>query len=351
MKLAYPQLEQHLKKNLASVYVINSDELLLVQEAIKAIQDAAKLAGFTEYHSITPEPRCDLASLLYTDTRTISLFANKKIIILHLHQHKLTSIQGKLLADYAAKSVQDTILIIHTGKLDTKTMRAAWCLAIERTSIILAITSILAEQLPAWLIQRAKQVEMQLTPAAAKLLARLTENNSLAAGQAIEKLNLLYAGKIVDEEAIKTCISDTAHFDIFNLVDNAIQGNAADSLRILRHLIEEGIEPILILWALVREIRLLAELRSALKKELNPEKAFAILFEKHRVWGKRQLHFKNHLKNHTQIHYWQLLTQAARVDRVIKGVEKGKIEDELEKIMILLATKHHPKMVDYMSLI
>lgn len=55
MKLNYQQLEQHLNKTLASVYVVSGDELLMVNEAIQAIRDKALQQGFSERVRLSTE--------------------------------------------------------------------------------------------------------------------------------------------------------------------------------------------------------------------------------------------------------------------------------------------------------
>jgi DNA polymerase III subunit delta len=50
-------------------------------------------------------------------------------------------------------------------------------------------------------------------------------------------------------------VADSARYDVFQLAEAASAGDAARALRILLGLKSEGVEPTLILWALVRELR------------------------------------------------------------------------------------------------
>jgi len=337
MKLAHAQLIPHLlKKNLAPIYLISSDELLLAQEAVDAIRTTAISAGFTERVSIRPDSSCDLASTIHTESHSLSLFASKKIIEINFTHTKFNSTQGKIIADYALNPVIDTLLIISTAKLDTKTEKTVWCQTIEKKGVILPIWPISKEQLPQWIIQRAQKTGLQLTRDAAHHLAILVENNLLAAAQEIEKLYLLYPNpnQPLDALIIEEAVIDHSRFDIFNLIDSALIGNTSRSLHILRNLITEGIEPTLVLWVLTREIRVLADIYKQQKNNI----ALTAIFNKARVWEKRQAGFKAFLQRHTEQYCWQLLSSAAKIDRIIKGIELGHSWTELERLTIRIAT-------------
>jgi len=334
MKLTYPQLTQHLTRNLAPIYLVSGDELLLIQEAVDALRAAASKAGFSERVSTTAESQGDWTKLLYTDTHSISLFASKKLVELNLTHIKLNNTHGKIFEEYACNPLDNTLLIIITNKLDTKTEKTAWYKAIEKNGIVMPIWPVPAEQLPQWIMQRAKKINLQLTLQAAERLATLVEGNLLAAAQEIEKLSLLYPDKTLDHHAIENAVMDNARFDIFNLVDSALLGDSPRCLRILHNLAEEGIEPTLILWALTRELRILADTQKQLQQGIT----LTTLLSKARIWEKRQAGFKAFLQRHKQRDCWKLLAYAAKIDRVIKGIEMGNVWDELEAFVLASST-------------
>ncbi len=330
MKLAHQQLEQHLAKNLAPIYIVSGDELLLTQEAVDLIRGAAHKNGFTERTLITGETGVDWGKLFYSDAHSLSLFANKRILELHIAGIKPNSATSQLLQEYADNIVDDILLLIHTNKLDSKTEQSAWFKALEKKGIAISVWPIPVEQLPHWIMQRAKKAGLNVTKTAAELLATQVEGNLLAAAQEIEKLSLLPKTEIVDEKAIENAVTDNAHFDIFNLVDSALAGNQKRTLRILQNLAEEDIEPTLVLWALTRELRTLTEILQQSKQGVS----LASLFSKFRIWEKRQPNVRAFLQRHSQTSCWELLVAAAQVDRVIKGAEVGNVWDELQQLVL-----------------
>ncbi len=335
MKLAYPQLTQHLSKNVAPIYLVSSDELLLIQEAIDAIRAAAKKAGFSERVSTTAETKGDWEKLLYTDTHSRSLFSEKKIIELNLTHIKLNSTNGKVFEEYASKPLTDTLLIISTTKLDAKVEKTTWYKAIEKSGVVMPIWPISADQLPQWVMQRARKTNLQLTPQAAERLATLIEGNLLAAAQEIEKLSLLYPNQTLDHHAIENAVMDNARFDIFNLADSALLGDSLRCIRILKNLNDEGIEPTLVLWALTREVRVLADMQ----KQLQQGASLSSLFAKARIWEKRQAGFRAFLQRYKSGNCWDLLIHAAKIDRTIKGIEIGDVWNELELFVMQMTKK------------
>jgi DNA polymerase-3 subunit delta len=335
MKLSYAQLAQHLNKPLAPIYLIHGDEPLLVEETMEAIYKAAQTVGFAERISIT-ESGADWSKHLYTDTHSISLFAKKKIIYLNLNHIKLNAASGKVLEEYAHKPVLDTLVIIHSAKLDNKVEKSNWYKAIEKQGVVITIWPITPDQMPAWIMQRAKKINLTINKQDAEWLASQLEGHLLAASQEIEKLALLQPHGTLNNETIQAAVTDNARFDIFSLVDSALLGKTNRTLRILQNLTDEDIEPTLVLWALTRELRTLTELQ----KKIAEGHSLTSLFTSFRIWEKRQPNVKAALQRHKQSDFWDLLIHAAKIDRIIKGAEIGNIWDELQILAIKLSNKN-----------
>lgn len=335
MKLSYAQLAQHLSKSLAPIYLVHGDEPLFVEETMDAIYKAAQTVGYTERVSIVTDTGADWAKHLYTDTHSISLFAPKKIIYLNLNHIKLNAASGKILEEYAHKPVPDTLVILHSAKLDNKVEKSNWYKAIEKQGIVITLWPISPDQMPAWIIQRAKKINLNLTKQDAEWLASQMEGHLLAAAQEIEKLSLLQPSGTLNDQTIQTAVTDNARFDIFSLIDSALLGKTNRTLRILQNLADEDIEPTLVLWALTRELRTLAELQ----KKIAEGSALTNLFTSFRIWEKRQPNVKAALQRHKQSDFWDLLIHAAKIDRIIKGAEIGNLWDELRSLVVKISNK------------
>ena len=83
MRLRIDQLDKHLERPLAPVYVLGGDEPLQIQEARDAIRAAALEQGFDERVMLSAETGFDWGTLRsYADS--LSLFGDKRIIDLRL---------------------------------------------------------------------------------------------------------------------------------------------------------------------------------------------------------------------------------------------------------------------------
>lgn len=332
MKLSHPQLAQHLTKNLAPLYFIHGDESLLVQEAVAAIRTAAHAAGFTERVNLIAEGN-EWGKLIYESTHDLSLFGDKKVIEFNLNHVKLNVANTTFLKEYAENPLNHTVLIIFSGKLDSKIEKNAWYQAIDKIGMTLPIWPIPAEQLPQWLMQRAKKLHLNLTRECAEYMTSHVEGHLLAAAQELEKLSLLKPSGTIDLQMIESIMTDQTRFDIFQLVDNTLQGNSHRALHILKNLVNEEIEPTLILWAITRELRTLA----TIQKKLKQGASLGSLFGQFRIWEKRQPAVRAFLQRHSEEHCWYFLTNSAKIDRVIKGVEPGNIWDEFTTLLLQIA--------------
>ena len=330
MKLAHQQLEQHLATKLAPIYLVSSDEILLVQETVAQIRAAATAAGYSERIRIIIESGSDWGNQLFTHSHALSLFATKRIIELDLRNAKINQAQVEMLQSYAEHPPADTILILSSNKLDQKSEKSRWYQAIEKNSIVIQIWPITPEQLPTWILQRAKKINLTLSKSTAAFLAEQVEGNLLAAAQELEKLRLLQTTETLDEQTIENTIADNAQFDIFNLVDAMLAGNSQRSLRILNTLFAEDAEPTLMLWAISRELRTMSEIAT----QQSQGGALSSLFSKYRIWDKRQPAARAFLKRHSPDNCWKLLLSAGKIDRIIKGAELGNLKIEFERILL-----------------
>jgi DNA polymerase-3 subunit delta len=330
MKLPYQQLENHIAKSLAPIYLVCGDELLLVQEAVDLIRQTAQKNGFTERMRIPIEAGSDWGKLFYANAHSMSLFAEQRILELDLRGVKLNQANTDILMTYAENPAAQTLLIIYTGKLDQKTEQSRWYKSIDKKGVIIPVWPVTLEQLPQWIMLRAKKAKLTLTIQGAIWLAERVEGNLLAAAQEIEKLVLLQPAGTLDEYLLEKTVVSHARFDIFNLVDSFLSGNSKRSLAILNSLFAEDTEPTLILWAITRELRTMAELQ----KQSQQGVTLSSLFSQFRIWEKRQPPVRAFLKRATAAQCWEWLLHAAKIDRIIKGAETGKVQDELERLVL-----------------
>jgi DNA polymerase III subunit delta len=340
MKITYSQLFLNLKQNLAPIYVISGDEPVLVETAREAICQQAAIAGFNHRDSMQLDSEFsweDFISCAYN----LSLFATKQIIELRLPQGKPGGDSGsKILVEYAQKTPRDKILVIIAPKIDSATQKSKWFKALEQCGVVVQIWPLDPQQLRNWIANQAAKLGLNLSNNGVNIIAEYTAGNLLATQQELEKLHLLYncsaatntdpstavaakANKstIVNDEQIIAALSDNARFTIFDLVDALYLPHYKQALNILQHLETEEIEPILVLWALTRELRLLLSLKcnecdsAQFNQILNYNRGYKIKNE-------NKPRIKKLLQKLTITKLERTLQHAALVDQMLKGSGK-----------------------------
>jgi len=332
VKLRLEALTTQLGKSLAPVYWVSGDEPFQLDQACNTIRKAALQQGYSErqvYHA----ERGFAWEQLQQSADSLSLFAERKLIELRLPSAKPGKEGAKALQDYVARLPQDTILLIVTGKLEAATQKTKWFKAVEQAGALVQIWPLDTGRLPQWLAQRLKVRDMSASPDAIKLLADRVEGNLLAADQEIEKLLLLYGTGQIGVEQVQAAVADSARFDLFSFIDEALAGEPARVSRMLFGLRSEGAEPVLILWALAREARSLAQMAHAQQKGEAIERVMA----SHFVWDKRKPLVRKALQRSTATRFTDIVKRCHIVDKIIKGRGAGRVWDELLELALQMA--------------
>lgn len=320
MKLKPEQLIQHLRTTLLPVYWVNSDEILLLQEMSDMIRQKALAAGYTR-ELIQADTQYD-GSTLNDATRHFSLFSELQFIEVRLSSHKINEAFKKQLQNYFSTPPDHCILLVTSPKLPMPTWQSAWFRELDKIGAVVTAWPIDAAHFPGWIQQRLKQKGLITDFSASKYLAEAFEGNLLAAVQAIEQLALITEpNQTLDKNEIEKIISSDAQFDVFQLIDTVLLGNFSKAYRILKNLETEGVEPTLILWAMTRELHLLAEII----ERKNAGQYLDTIFTQLNIRNTRKRVIQAALSRLelSDIHYQ--LHSAARIDLRIKGIHRESV--------------------------
>jgi DNA polymerase-3 subunit delta len=332
VKLSGDNLAASLARQLQTIYLVSGDEPLLVNEAADAIRAAARKQGFEERELHVVERGFDWQGLL-ADSRSLSLFAQRKIIEIRMANAAPGEQGADAIVELAEQASPDTLVLIITGKLDGRTQGSRWVSAVEKRGVLVQVWPIDLPRLPAWIRERLGRHKLQAEPAAAALLAERVEGNLLAAHQEIEKLALLLPPGPISAETVVDAVADSARFDVLQLGEAAMRGQTARALRILEGLRGEAVEPTLVLWAVNKDLQWIARARSLMRRGQSAESAMNALY----VWRPRQAAMAQALGRMNRQTLRNLIVDAERVDRTIKGVEKGDAWLALERLVARLA--------------
>jgi DNA polymerase-3 subunit delta len=332
MQIQPDQLESRLRGGLAPVYFISGDEPLRVMEAADAVRTRARAAGFDEREVLSVATGFDWNSLAEA-AGSLSLFASRRLIDLRLPSGKPGDAGAKALRAYAEAPPGDTLLLITAGKLDPAARKSRWVRALDQAGVVVFVWPLDHRQLHAWVRARLQRRGLEATPEAAALLAERVEGNLLACVQEIDKLYLLRGAGRIDASDIAGAVADSARFDVYDLVDAALAGDAVRSVRILNGLQGEGVASAVVLWALSRDLRQL----TAMARMLAAGQGIAQVLARFRVWQSRTAVFSRALQRQSLTACNRLLRRCALIDRIIKGQAAGNVWDELLQLTLWLA--------------
>jgi DNA polymerase-3 subunit delta len=312
LRLISDQLKQALGRGLAGIYLVSGDEPLLVSEAADAVRAAARAAGYADRTVFFIDRTFDWDAVKQA-TQSLSLFAERRLFELRMPSGKPDK-GAALLAQLADTPPPDVLSIVLTGKLDAKTSDSPWVRAIERAGVWVRVWPVGRAALPAWLESRARALGLRLERGVAQSIADRVEGNLLAAKQELDMLALLANGAAIDSSSAMRAIGDNARYDVLQLGEAAAAGDAPRALRILTGLRNEGVEPVLILWALSRELRGMYQAREAQRLGSRPASS---------AWNQAARPSQSALGRLRKLPLERLLAQASRTDRIIKGLAVG----------------------------
>ena len=315
LKFNSDTLLPHLEQQLLPVYLVSGDEPLLIAEATDAIRARARAAGFTERETHFMERGGDWNDVR-ASANNLSLFAERRIVEIRMPSAKPGNTGSAAIVALLEARDPDRVLLITATKLDRDAQSAEWVRAVETHGALVQVWPVEASRLVGWLRVRAKRLRLDFDDDALELIAERTEGNLLAADQELQKLRMIARADRVTTEDVLASVADSARFDVFQLGECALAGDASRALRMIEGLRAEGVEPTLVLWSLSKSVR---DLWGAIHSPGGRAPA----------WRRQTAALEQAQRRAPKLHFGRLIARAARADRMIKGRESGNAWDEM----------------------
>lgn len=331
MNLRPDQLDAHLAKPLAPLYVLHGDEPLLILEAGDAIRAAARKQGFSEREVLVVNQHFKWDALTLA-AGNLSLFGDSKLIDLRIPTGKPGREGGDALQRYCARLGSGIATLVTLPQIDWKTRKSAWFAALTEAGVTLELNSPPLAQLPAWLSQRLARQKQSAPAEALEFIAQHVEGNLLAAHQEMQKLGLLHAEGALTLGQVREAVLNVARYDVDKLRAALLEGDAARCARLLDGLKGEGTATPLVLWAFSQELHALAAVRAG----LDAGQPVSAALKTAGVFGPRQQPITQCAQRLKTAGLQIALLQAARIDRMIKGLTQGDVWDEFLQLALRL---------------
>lgn len=333
MRISTEQLPQHLARDLRPLYTVFGNETLLALEAMDRIRARARSDGYSERAVLTADSGFRWNELAFAGSAQ-SLFAARKLLELRVPTGKPAATGSEAIQRYCEGPPPDTVTLVCLPGLDWRAQKAGWFEALDRAGVVIEAKSVSRKALPDWLAGRLGVQNQQADRETLEFIAERVEGNLLAAHQEVQKLALLFpAGKISFEQA-REAVIDVARYDVFNLGEALLEGDVLHLARMLDGLRGEGVAPPLVLWAIAEEIRTIGRVLEGIGSGRTPPQ----LWRETRVWGNaHQQLMQQHCRRFTRDQVEAALLHAARADRMVKGLIRGDVWDELLQLALRFA--------------
>ena len=307
MKVSTEQLHQQLARELKPLYTVFGNEPLLALEASDRIRAKARADGYTEREVLTVDSGFKWNQLALAGNSQ-SLFASRKLLELRIPTGKPGKEGGEALQAYCKALPPDTVTLVYVPDLDWRGQKTAWFETLERSGIAVEAKAVLRKALPQWITSRLSLQQQQADTATLDFIADRVEGNLMAAHQEVQKLALLFPPGAITFDQVRESVLD------------GLQG--------------EGTPAPLVLWSLTEEIRAIGKIITG----VSSGKPASMMLREARIFGPtHQSAMQNNLQRFTLSQATEALRHAAVVDRMVKGLVRGDVWNELLQLALRFA--------------
>jgi DNA polymerase-3 subunit delta len=373
----------------AAILIAGVEELRVI-EAADAVRAKARAEGY-ERSVYDVDGRFDWDELV-GDFSAMSLFASSRLLDVRVPDGRVGKDGSEVITRFCKDPPPATTLLISCMDWSKKHTEVTWVRAFPKSGYVLAMWATPRHKLADWLLIRMRARGIDASHDAAELLAARVEGNLLAAAQEVDKLELLLALGVPEQDPdsgndpgsspgwaprgqvgahpvaptqgerkgtlaatsasrprsvrigvdeMQRLVADSARFDAFKLTDACLTGDAVRTLRILRSLRSEGEAVPALIGPVVQQLLQLAELSAEAANGGDLRAAMTA----HRIWDSKQAQFKRALERHDARRWEHFAIEAGRIDRMSKGREQGDPWIALERLMTAVCTPRARRLI------
>lgn len=253
----------------ARFYWLNCEDGYLLQETAQLIKAYLKTHGFDEsceriiFHL---DNATDWVSIINCiETPSLFNFSNKQIIEIHFIDKINADAQQQLikLAQILQNNNSTICLVFYPFRIESQVLKQKWMGTLDKSGVIVTIWPPSITEYPRWV--RAQLQKYQIAFTDNNLLdyfCQKTMCNPNMTAQTLYKLKLQNINQVglAQKDLFLAVLAEHANYDIFDLVNGYLAGQFKQCLIILKILQAHDTEPLLILWALRKELYTLAEI-------------------------------------------------------------------------------------------
>lgn len=258
---SYQQLKTDIAEgNIAPVYLFLGEEDFLATKCIDALKKALLTEEETEWNLVQFEGRDVSGQEVYRFLNTLPFFGQKRLAVIKNADH-LPDAEGEVLVSLMEAMPAHAHLIIVAPRLDKRTRFYRAAVANGR---VIELPRLQRDQAAAWAVKRAAALGLSLDR---RLALQLVNRTGTSLWQVDSELNKLASYKGDDSspvteaeinEVVSLTNQEVAEYAIFHFTDALAEGRRQEALQLLNRLLGVGREPLVILFMIARQFRLIA---------------------------------------------------------------------------------------------
>jgi DNA polymerase-3 subunit delta len=329
MIIYYQALSATLQKKNHAIYILSGQEHYLLQDAASQIKAHHRQQGEWD-EKILPVQQANDWSLFLDEANSYSLFADQVLLDVRYDKKTMDATGKVALKQYAQDVNNRCIVILRAPLLSAKAL--SW-LTTQDTVLLIQLFPLNTEALQQWIHTQLKARGLQYTAEVPSLIQQHTQGNMLACAQAIERLALVHSNdQVINASAALEQLSDQCDYQLYELADACLLGNATKAIHLLRQAYQQRTEPTLILWLLTQEIRQLSLLLHFATKAQEIPAACTSL----KIWPSRIKLYQAAFKRFTKNQLYTALQQCRVLDERIKSNANTTVWNDIEQLSLFL---------------
>ena len=304
------------------VYLLYGTEDFEIEEEIKKLSKDIDEMNISKY-----DLNNDMLSLALEDAKTISLFSDKKLVIVDNANMFTgsTSKDSELIEEYLNHINENTtlVLIVHNDKLDTRK---------KITKLIKKVGKVqeFNDELDTTSLVRRLFKDYNIDYKTIQLFIDRVGSNPLIIQSEINKIKIYKDNdKNITEEDILNLTAKLIEIDIFKLIDYIVRKNKEKALELYYEMLKMNEEPIKIVVILANQFRIMYQSKELLKKGYS-EKDIASTLKIHPYRVKLAI---QNSRNYTSDILLKNLNALADIDI---GIKTGTINKDLALELFIL---------------
>lgn len=328
MLIKYQHIAANLQKAIHPLYVLIGQDHYLLNDAALQIKALWRKNGEVDSKTLHLNSASDWRQLL-EEANSYSLFS--EYVLIHAFLEKKTiEKSGKEVIESYLKAVNPRCLIIlNAPQVGVKNLQ--WLSSQDR-AVVAQIHSFSVAALKNWISSQLQKRAIEHDPTVPSLIQQYTQGNMLGCAQAVEKIALTHEqGIYLTKEAVLEHLFDQCDYQLFELSDACLEAQTEKAIHLLRQARHSRKEPMLVLWLLAQEIRLLIQL-SYLQKNVSLSAAC----KKLNIWPQRIKNYQSALSRLPLPNLYQLLRLSQHLDIKIKSNHNHLIWQEFERMALKL---------------